>query len=150
MESREGEVLKAFNHLYKEMDAHYHAIAVKLGLSDSAFVILYQICTLGSGCRQKDISAMSVISKQTINSSIRRLEQEGFLCLKPGKGRDMHIFLTPEGENFVHQKVLPVIECENAAFEAMSKEEQKEIIRLLRKYLITFQKETEEKGFSKK
>lgn len=147
MKSREGEVLKAFNHLYKEMDAYYHAIAVKLGLSDSAFDILYQICALGSGCRQKDICMMSVISKQTINSSIRRLEQEGILCLKSGRGRDMHIFLTEEGEKFVTEKVLPVIECENAAFEAMSKEEQHEIIRLLHKYLITFQKETREKGF---
>ena len=58
-----------FNSLYKEMDDIYHDIAFSLGLSDSAFVILYFISILGDGCLQKDICEVAYISKQTITAA---------------------------------------------------------------------------------
>ena len=45
--------MKRYNHLLKELDTVYHEMSLKLGLSDSAMIILYTICernrTPGSG-----------------------------------------------------------------------------------------------------
>lgn len=126
--------LKEYNRIYKETNSIYHGIAAKLKLSDSAFDILYAICQLGDGCLQRDISFLSATSKQTINSSIRKLEQQGHITLKPGKGRQMHIFLTDTGKELVKERIFPVIEIENKTFDAMTEEESRELLRLSRKY----------------
>ena len=83
----QGPGIREFNRLYKELDDLYHNLALRQGLSDSASIILYALYLLGDGCLQRDICDLSYISKQTINSSIRRLEQDGYLYLQPGRGR---------------------------------------------------------------
>ncbi len=135
-----GQKLKEYNRIYKEMDNLYHDIARKLKLSDSAFDILYSICELGDGCLQKDICSISFISKQTINSSIRNLEKEGYLHLKHGRGRTMHILLTDAGKELIRQKIFPVLEIENQTFDDMSESESAELLRLSRKYMSILRK----------
>lgn len=127
-----------FSHLFKELDDLYHDIALKLGISDSAFTILYVICKQGNGCLQKDICQQSYCSKQTINSSIRKLEQEGLLYLVPGQRRDKHIHLTKSGELFVNEKIRPVIELEDSSFFSLDVEERREFLRLLQKFVDIF------------
>lgn len=90
---------------------------------------------LGDGCLQRDICDLSYISKQTINSSIRRLEQDGYLYLQPGRGRDMHICLTPEGRRLVEEKAAPVAAMEERAFSGMPQEDQQALLRLTHAYL---------------
>lgn len=135
MEIPQGEELKKYNRLYRETDDIYHTIAGRMGLSDSAFLILYTICEYGNGCLQRDICNVSGVSKQTIHSSIRKLEQEGYLYLKSGRGRDKHIYLTEQGERLVEEKIAPVIRMENAAFADMNQKECWELLRLTEKYL---------------
>lgn len=130
-----GEELKIFNGLYREMDEFYHSIALKMGLSDSAYIILYAIYELGEGCLQRDICNMYWVSKQTIHSAIRKLGEEGCLFLKQGKGKDKNIFLTEKGKRLLAEKIQPVVALENSAFESMTKEENGEMLRLLRQYL---------------
>lgn len=127
--------LKEFNLLSKEISDIYVELNRSLGISGSVFDILYTISNLGDGCLQKDICAMSFTSKQTINSAIRKMEQENLLYLTPGKGREMHIHLTPAGKKVMEEKIFPVIQIENQIFEEMSESERKEYIRLTRKYL---------------
>lgn len=126
---------KEFNRIYKEVDDLYHEIARKLALSDSAFDILYTMCELGDGCLQRDICQISFISKQTINSSIRKLEREGYLTLRPGKGRDMHLFLTEQGRRAVDEKICPVMEMEREAFFGMEAEQRQLLLALTRDYM---------------
>ena len=47
--------LTEYNRMYKEFNQIYHEMAQKMGISNSVFDILYSICELGDGCRQKDI-----------------------------------------------------------------------------------------------
>ena len=116
--------MKEFNRIFKEYNHIYHDIALKLGLSDSGFDILYTICDIGNGCLQKDICEATRLSKQTVHSSVCKLEKDGYLFLKPGKGRNMQIFLTPSGNTLI----------ENLAFTHMTEEEQGEFLRLNKKY----------------
>ena len=134
MNFEQKQELREFNCLYKEIENLYHDIAIKAGMSDSSFFILYTIVELGNGCLQKDVSDMYSINKQTIHSSIRNLEKNGYIFLKKGKGRNMHIYLTEEGEKLIQQKMIPIMEAENDVFTAMTAQESKELLRLNKKY----------------
>lgn len=131
--------VQQFNRLYKELDDIYHEIALAIGISDSALAVLYVVCTLGDGCLQKDICREAYVSKQTISSSVRNLERNGFLYLEKS-GRDKHICLTEKGRQFVEQKIRPVVDMENGAFLEMEPEERAEFIRLSQKYVDLFGK----------
>ena len=126
--------MREFNRIFKECSHIYHDIALKLGLSDSGFDILYTICDIGDGCLQKNICEATLLSKQTIHSSVRKLEKDGYLLLKPGKGRDVQIFLTNAGNTLMEEKIAPAIHAENLAFADMTDEEQREFLRLNKKY----------------
>lgn len=126
--------LKEYNHIYKEANDIYHEIARKLQLSDSALDIFYTIFEIGDNCLQRDICKASCMPKQTVNSSIRKLQADGYLTLSPGKGRSMHIHLTPSGQKLIQEKLVPLIRIENDAFEDMTVEECEQLIHLNAKY----------------
>lgn len=126
--------LKEYNHIYKEANDIYHEIARKLQLSDSALDIFYTIFEMGDNCLQRDICKASCMPKQTDNSSIRKLQTDGYLTLSPGKGRSMHIHLTPSGQKLIQEKLVPLIRIENDAFEDMTVEECEQLIHLNAKY----------------
>lgn len=126
--------LTEFNRNYKEVNELYHDTALHVGLSDSAFEILYHLCENGDGCQQKDICAATCIPKQTIHSSIRNLEQNGYLTLTRGRGRGMLISLTDAGRALVQKTIFPVIQRENEAFACMTPEECRQMLALEAKY----------------
>lgn len=140
-----GHELKEFNSLYKEMDEIYHRIALELGLSDSAFFIMYSIAEFGDGCLQKDIAEQYFISKKTINSSIKNLEAKGYIVLEKGNRRDMHIHFTQAGQEFADKKIAPVFELENSVFEEFPEEECQKLLQLTRKYVMLCRKKVKEK-----
>lgn len=127
--------LKEFNRIYKKTNEIYHDIALRLGLSDSAFDILYSISELGDGCLQKDICNATCIPKQTIHYSIRQMEKSGYLTLSSGKGRSMHITLTDLGKNLLERTIYPVMQMEGEAFHCMTDEECQQMLALFGKYI---------------
>lgn len=127
--------LKEFNRIYKKTNEIYHDIALRLGLSDSAFDILYSISELGDGCLQKDICNATCIPKQTIHSSIRQMEKSGYLTLSSGKGRSMHIILTDLGKSLLERTIYPVMQMEGEAFHCMTDEECQQMLALFGKYI---------------
>lgn len=135
MTIKQVHALKEFNRLTKEISDLYHDICIQLELSDSTFEILYTLAELGDGCCQKNICNYTFISKQTIHSAIRKLEKEGIITLQSGKGREMHIYLTPLGEQVMNEKIVPVIKMENEIFSRMEPSESQELLRLTEKYL---------------
>ena len=104
-------------------------------LTDSAFLILYCLLELGDGCSQKDICKLYSISKQTINSSVKSLENKGFLTRRSGAGRDIHLFFTEFGRKFSEEHISPVFDMENATFAAMEPSECELLLSLTRKYI---------------
>lgn len=124
-----------YGRIYKEIDELFRKTALQLGLSDSAFEIFYSICIFGEGCTQKEICELSCTKKQTIHSSIRKMENEGLLRREQGSGRKVKIFLTDAGRRIVREKVEPVVQSENRVFAEMTKEERQEFLRISKKYL---------------
>ena len=138
MDSNVSPMRAEYTLLHCEMDGVFHTLAVRAGLSDSALDILYALCVLGDGCLQRDVCALSFTSKQTIHSSIRKLEQDGLLRLQPGQGREVHIRLTPRGSRLIQEKVLPILDLERQAMACLSPEERESFLRLTRQYISHF------------
>ena len=133
-ENKMSPALSMFNHIYKEFNEIYHEATLKMGLSDSAFDILYSIVDLGDGCSQSDICKYSCLSKQAVNSSIKKMASLNYLTFKPGKGRVMQIFLTDKGRQLLDEKIYPIIKKENEAFLCMTDEECRLMLELYEKY----------------
>ena len=134
---KQNQELKEYFCLYREADNFYHEIALQIGLSDSAFFILFFLLENGEGCLQKDICQMCSISKQTIHSAIKKLEKVDVIYIKQVK-KDKRIYLTSYGHELLNKKIMPIALMENAAFEEMDIEERRELVRLTKKYLTFF------------
>ncbi|HJB91779.1 MAG TPA: MarR family transcriptional regulator [Candidatus Eisenbergiella merdigallinarum] len=131
-------VLQEFDRLNNSIDELYHEIATMQGLSDSAYAILQAILVLGNGRTQTEIYRYTLLNKQTVNSSAKKLNQDGIIDFQPGIGRELKIYLTPKGEALVKEKILPIERAENEVFEEMTDAEHQEILRLMEKYLTSF------------
>lgn len=132
--------LKELNSLYKEWFEIYHKISAKLGLSDSEFLIIYALVELKLS-RQKDIADYYCISKQTINSAVKKLVKTRIIELKQAKGRDMQIIFTQSGKDFAQEKIIPIVNVEKNALIEMGQKESQELLRLTRKHLDIFKKQ---------
>ena len=69
--------LKRLNCLLSEMDAAYHEAAQRQGQNDSTSRILYALCELGSPASLRAVCESTGLSKQTVNSALRKLEADG-------------------------------------------------------------------------
>ena len=96
--------LKRFNYLARELDAAYHEINVKLKISDSTMLILYAICDHGDSCPLRDIYYQFGISKQTINSALRKLEEEGVVFLEAVDAKNKRVCLTSKGKDVADRR----------------------------------------------
>ena len=70
-----------------------------------------------------------------MNSSVKSLEDKGFLIRKAGVGRDIHLFFTEFGRKFSEEHIGPVFDMENATFESMKPSECELLLSLTRKYV---------------
>lgn len=136
-------VLNEFDRLNNMIDEFYHEIAVRQGMSDSAYAILQAILVLGDGCTQTDIYRYTLLNKQTVNSSVKRLQQDGLIEFYPGNGRELKIKFTAKGITIVKEKILPIEQSENEVFEEMTAEEHQQLLHLVGKYLDSFKSKVE-------
>lgn len=131
------------NCLTEEVDSLYHQAAVKLGVSDSVLFILYMLYVNKEKCLLYDIYKLSGISKQTINSAIRKLEQEDIVYLQKHNGKSKLVCLTETGKNYAKQTAGRLLDAEYKAFENWSKEELDMYLRLIKKNNAELQKQIE-------
>lgn len=128
------EDLRKYNHLMSEINELYHEAAFRAGLSDSVQSILYVLCGENYRCLQRELYKQSGISRQTINSAIRRLEGEGLVRLEQGPGRNTIVSLTEEGIAFAKEKIEPLYRAENEIFAQWSDEEVALYLNLSERY----------------
>ena len=141
MEEYLSKEMQHFNYLISETNAAYHEAAVKLGLSDSTHSILYTLCNRNGSCPLSELSLLSGISKQTINSALRKLEAEEIVYLQAITGKKKSVCLTEKGEQLVQHTVLQIINIENNIFDSWSETERNLYLDLTRKYLVSFKEQ---------
>lgn len=73
------------------------------------------------------------MTKQTVNSALRRMEGDGLIYLESaGRGKD--VCLTPEGEALVQRTARRVIQAENQVFAAWPQEDVEQYLALTRRF----------------
>lgn len=143
MDRKYWEVLHRINCLSNDLDSLYHQAARKLGVADSVLIVSYMIYEKGDGCLLYDVCSESGLSKQTINSAIRKMEQDGVLYLEQGKGKTKRIRLTEQGREFVWQIANRIQEAECNTFQGWTEEEVAMHLKLMEKYNNAFRREIE-------
>lgn len=126
--------VKRYNYVMNEINAIYHDAAMRMGISDSVQSILYVICENGDRCLQSEIYKQTGISRQTINSAIRKLEKDGIVYLEQGQGRNTIVCLTDAGKEAADKKARSIIRIENEIFDEWTEEELRMYQELTERY----------------
>ena len=129
------------NCLMEDIDSLYHQAALKLGVSDSILFILYMIYIHEGKCLLHDIYKLSGISKQTINSAIRKLEKEEIVTLEMHNGKAKMVCLTEKGKAYAYPTAAKLYETEYTAFSDWSEEEINLYLHLIEKHNISLRKQ---------
>lgn len=138
----EREYLSEYNGLMKENDELYRNAAKAMGLSDCAFWILYILRERDEELIQSDICSGICMPKQTVNSSLKKLEERGYLRLFEGNDRRSKLVrLTQEGNALAAETVDRVLAAELRALGGMTAEEQSVFLGLFRRYTDLLKKE---------
>ncbi len=135
--------IKRFNILVSEINATYHEISKKLDMTDSAFCIMYVVYDNDGTYALSSIVKTTGISKQTVNSSLRKLESDGLVYLEPAGGRNKTVHLTEAGRKFAERTVKIVRDEENAVFDRWSEEERRIYFELTERYIEEIKKAAE-------
>ena len=124
----------AFNAFYERTSELYHDTARSLGLSDSAFDILYALHA-EDGQRQAELCKASMMPKQTLASSLRRLQEQGLVRIESESRKMSRVFLTPAGRARAEATIGLVIQAEVNAVDALPSEVLALLPETLERYL---------------
>jgi len=127
----------------KELSALYRHIAIKFGISDNEFRVLYALMISNGEYTQQGISSMWSLPKQTVNSVIANLTKKGYVYLEaiPGTRNRKIIRLTDAGKEFGKNNVLHAYEAEQRAIAKMSEIEIQTCVEILGKYIYLLREE---------
>lgn len=135
MEHELSKALKRYNYLFGETGMAYHEIYLKLGLSDSAISILYAILESGDCCLLRDVCQSTGLSKQTVNSALRKLEAENVLYLELVDGKNKMIYLTKEGKTLAEKTAGRVLTIEDEIFASWPQEDVQKYLELTENFM---------------
>lgn len=124
-----------FNYMVNEIDSVYHDMAVKMGITDSEFLILYVLNENDNLCNQSEIYKNSGISRKTINSAIQKMRKSELLTIEQADGRNTLIRLTDIGITLSNYVLMPIIKIENDILDEWTQDEIDAYHNLTQKYL---------------
>jgi len=127
--------LMEFNAVYKENDEIYRSALKRLGVSDCALWILYNLLIQEEPVIQKEICDAFFCPKQTVNSALKKLEGEGYIKMSEMKDRrSKQIVLTEIGEKLAENTAGKLMKAEIRAISGLTDDEKEEFIRIFKKY----------------
>ena len=136
--------LKRYNQFVSGIDATYHEISYKLKISDSAMVILYTICNYGKKCALKTICYESGLSKQTINSSLRKLEKEEIIFLENSDLKRKMVCLTAKREELTQNTAIKLLKLENEIFDSWDEKDVNKYLEFTERFLNDLKKKVKD------
>jgi len=135
--------LREINNVWERIDKLYHEVARKFGLSDADFHILYILYRPEEYVPQKEIYQQTGISKSTINSAVKKMEQEGIIKINVIDGRSTQVGLTSKGRKLSSKSVEKIIEIENRIYDSWSEEKRETMLNVNKDFMEAFASEVE-------
>ncbi|MDO5755286.1 MAG: MarR family winged helix-turn-helix transcriptional regulator [Tissierellia bacterium] len=129
--------LSKFNQLVKKQGEIYHLWAKKAGLTDTKFWILYELWISKRPLIQHSFCEKWCYSKQTVNTAITSLEEDGMLSLgfAPGSRKQKEVLLTEKGMDFCTTWMMPLVKAEEEILMTLDQKEREQFLDIL-KHLI--------------
>lgn len=111
-----------WNSLYQQLNETYRQYATQKGVSETTLWLLYFLCEQGGSCEQRALCRSLLDPPQTVNSSLKKLEQQGLISLKlvAGSRKNKEVSLTEAGEQ--------------QSFSDLSEREQLQMLTLMQKH----------------
>ena len=135
MKNNSSKRMLEFNEVMKENNDLYSNLAKKFKMSDCMMWILYILREDDRAVTQSDICNLMCMPKQTVNSSLKKMEAEGYIeLLNINDKRSKQVCLTEKGVDLANNTVDRIISKENNALSKMDEEEQELLINLFKKY----------------
>lgn len=144
MENNSSRDMKRYNLLHGEIEGTYHDVSLKFGISDSILKVLYTVCSFGDSVLLNDICRNTGLSKQTVNSAIRKLESDDIIYLEAVNGKSKKVCLTEKGKHFVKKNAVHLIEIENSIFESWTDSDIQKYLELTERFLISLKEKAEQ------
>lgn len=138
-----SQALSRLNDLVGRTDALYHSIARKMGLSDSALRILYVLYEKNGVCGLSELCSETNMTRQTVHSTLRRLQQEGVLALFLRDGKNKEARLTPEGILLANKTAGRLVQMENEVLAGWNADDVAAYLALTERFLRDLQKKGE-------
>lgn len=111
--------IRTINQRIKELEALYHAVANRLGISDGEVTVWSVLLTAEQDYSQQELCELLSLSRQTVNSIISKMVRKCFVYLEhiPGTRNEKTIHLTPEGRDYGQSEILWLLQAEERAIE---------------------------------
>lgn len=137
-----GEMMYRINCLAREPDS-VHQAALKMGMSDSVMFVMYIVYQGKGRCLLHDIRKNTGISKQTLNSALRKLEKDGIIFLEQSGGKTKTVCFTVKGRDYAANTVGRLFDAESSVFMHWTQEEIDSYMHLTAKYNSDLKRQTE-------
>ncbi|MCI8294446.1 MAG: MarR family transcriptional regulator [Lachnospiraceae bacterium] len=94
---------------------------------------------------QKKICICTGLTKQTVNSVIRSLKEDGYIQLSPGSGdrREKQIALTEKGQAYSRERLAPLQELEQRVIRSMGSDRVRQMVEDITVFSTMLEKEME-------
>ena len=122
--------LHTFNALYRQLDHLFHETAIRCGLSDAGFILMYGLYVEPGPRRLQEMSELSGMPKQTVHSALRKLMQRDFIIQDEARC----FALTPAGKAFAQVHIRPFAQAEASFLDSLSPEHRTLLFSLMAQY----------------
>ena len=128
------EQITQFNRMFKSYDDIYRQAAHRFRLPELSLWILYVLREIPD-CTQKDLTDILLYSKQSVQSALRRLQDEELVVLRtdPADRRSKRIQITQKGEKISRDTADRIVQAEKTAFGQLSSDEREQLLCLFEK-----------------
>ena len=135
---------RKFWEVWGRSDALYNRWAAAHGVNNYRLFVLY-VLDNHPGATQKAIADHAGLPKQTVNTVVRALRDEGYVTLSPASGdrREKNTSLTPAGQTYARALLEPLYALEDAVFARMGDTRVQEMMDAIALFNMLFEKETE-------
>ena len=143
---RTREIVNEINSLLNQSTYLYAQYAQENRISYVEMMVLYALLNTDTPLTQIELGAYYVISKQSINSAVKKYKTDGFiLTVKDEKDkRQKYLKLTSSGEKYAHSVLDKMMKIEDEVT-AISGDKNKAIIDGLEMYNMLFDKRLNKK-----
>ncbi len=129
----------------RKTDDEWNSAINHFGMAKSHIMIIWTLFAFGRPCTQKEIWDDWYENKQTINSAVKKLVEEGIIDIAPSPDsfREKLLVFTEKGKFLAMRTVGKILAAEKEAFGRLSEEEQNELIRINKKHCELLKEEFE-------